>query len=412
MEQTFYVDGSLHPRILRDNEGKPNVKLIQETYALLFRFLKHTTTDGFGHERPQPPPVFPNLDFPIWDDPAEDCAPGDDPDDSSFWDDLLDLLLSIVKVIIYIVEVAAWLGSLPWAVLADVTTYPLRLGIYYALELPLFHLFKSVRSALVMTGYLAPMDDEIVSGLTRVGFPDAAAFDELKAHMEDVFGGMLAEKVEQSEATFRDPAYPHLNTDNDYRAPWEYPSSPSELPNAVTPPRGPAVRVTASPHQRGADVRTLFDVVMGTPGLRDAFEAAQSPSEADSAGQKVTPKEHLGDAVSFSQYLCWLATRIEDADGNRPSLVDWNLDGDRGYGYHCWDWNRAHEHLVEDPERNSYAAPCQPPSQAAGFDETQPVRLHFCEEPDPGCGRSGKGGGDAPIPLQVPWLRFVLACPR
>ena len=74
--------------------------------------------------------------------------------------------------------------------LADVATYPLRLGIYYALELPLWHLFKSVRSVLVMTGYLAPMDDEIATGLTRVGFPDPAAFDEVKPLMDDVFGGL------------------------------------------------------------------------------------------------------------------------------------------------------------------------------------------------------------------------------
>ena len=122
-----------------------------------------------------PPDVFPNLDFPVWDDPGSGSAPGDDDGDGSFWDDLLDFLLSIVKAIVYIVEVALWLATLPWAVLADVLTYPIRLGIYYALELPLWHLFKDVRSALVMTGYVLPMDDEIATGLTRVGFPDSAA---------------------------------------------------------------------------------------------------------------------------------------------------------------------------------------------------------------------------------------------
>jgi hypothetical protein len=207
MQAVYYIDGELHPQILRGNDGRPNVDLIKKTYGLLFRFLKLTTTDGFAHERPQPPEVFPNLDFPVWDDPGG--APGDD-DGSSFWDDLLDFLLALIKVIVYIVEVALWLATLPWAVLADVVTYPLRLGIYYALELPLWHLFKSVRSALVMTGYLAPMNDEIATGLTRVGFPDTAAFQEVVTMMDDVFGGLAAKEAVAEKTTWRDPQYPHL----------------------------------------------------------------------------------------------------------------------------------------------------------------------------------------------------------
>lgn len=392
MEQTFYVDSAVHPKILRDSDGKPNIDLVKKTYDLLFRFLKITTTDGFGHERPQPPSVFPNLDFPVWSDPGEGSAPGDDDGDSSFWDDLLDFFLSIIKAIVYIFQVAMWLASLPWAVLADIYTYPARLGIYYALELPLWHLFKNVRSALVMTGYLAPMDDEIASGLIRVGFPDSAAFEEVTALMDDIFGGVIATEIEAETATWRDPAYPHLNDEKDWRAPWEYPRKEPELPSSPLSGRLNKYNdpiqthlITASPHQRGADVRALFDVVIGNPSLRDAFENASTPGEADAAGRRVTPKEHLGDAVSFSQYLCWLATRERDLEGQGLSLVDWNLDADRGYGYHCWDWNRNHDHSQEDPERNKYAAPCQPPSQAEGFDSTKPVLLHFLESNDSGC---------------------------
>lgn len=398
MEDVFYVDGELHPQILRDNDGKPNVKLIKDTYWLLFQFLKITTTDGFGHERPQPPDVFPNLDFPRWSDPAEDNAPGDDDDDGSFWDDLLDFFLAIVKVIVYIFEVALWLATLPWAVLADIVTYPIRLGIYYALELPLWHLFKSVRSAMVMTGYLAPMDDEIASGLTRVGFPDSSAFDEVRALMDDVFGGISTAAMVEELTTWRDPAYPRLPVDKEYRSPWLYPQEPPELPSFAFPgdrTDDPVTRhlITASPHGRGADVRALFDMVVGDPGLRDAFEAATTPGQADSAGARVTPRDHLGDAVSFSEYLCWLATRNRAAIGEvlthvehpPPPLTDWNLDADRGYGYHCWDWNRDAKATCEDPERLQYPKPCAPPPQVKGFKASKPVLLHWDDEPDPGC---------------------------
>jgi hypothetical protein len=399
MEDVFYVDGALHPQILRDNDGKPNVDLIKKTYGLLFRFLKITTTDGFGHERPSPPEVFPNLDFPQWSDPAEGSAPGDDDGDGSFWDDLLDFILSLVKVIVYIFQVALWLASLPWAILADIVTYPLRLGIYYALELPLWHLFKSVRSALVMTGYLAPMDDEIATGLTRVGMPDSAAFDEVKKMMDDVFGGILTGAMLEEQTTWRDPAYPHLPVEDEFRSPWLYPTTPAELPS-VRPTRQSRLDpfanhfITASPHGRNADVSALFDMVLGDPRLRDEFENARTPGEADAAGQRITPSQHLGDAVSFSEYLCWLATRdraVEDHPATHvpppppPPIINWNLDADRGYGYHSWDWNRHTDQKSTDPEGLDYATPCQPPPQADGFDPAKPVLLHWDSEDDPQC---------------------------
>ena len=398
MENVYYVDGELHPQILRDDDGKPNVELIQQTYALLFRFLKYTTTDGFGHERPMPPDVFPNLDFPQWNDPGADSAPGDDDGDSSFWDDVLDFFLAVVKAIEYAADVAEWLATLPWAALADVATYPLRVGIYYALELPLWHMFKAVRAALVMTGYLVPMDDEIASSVTRVGFPDQAAFDEVKTLMDDVFGGLAEADMEDARTTWRDPAYPRLNGDGEFRSPWNYPLTTSELPALLTDagslevnrrPTGDHERlthlVTASPHERGADVMTLFAMVLGDPGLRDEFETAQTPGEADAVGLKVTPENHLGDSVSFSEYLCWLATRNRKQRNAPPPLVDWNLDADRGYGYHCWDWNRDIEATQPDPEGLDFASPCRPPSQADGFDPNQPVFLHWDDQPDPHC---------------------------
>ena len=397
IEDVYYQKGELHPQILRDDDGKPNIDLIGKTYALLFRFLKMTTTDGFGHERPEPPDVFPNLDFPVWEDPAEGSSPGDDDDDSSFWDDLLDFLLSVAKVIIYILQVALWLASLPWAVMADLFTYPLRLGIYYALELPLWHLFKSVRSVLVMTGYLAPMDDEIASGLIRVGFPDPTAFADVKSLMDDIFGGIFADDVEEDDQTWRDRSYPRLPVPDEYRSPWLYPSTEPELPSVARirtqlNQRYTNHLMTASPHGRGADVATLFGMVVGDPELRDAFESAETPGHADAAGTNVSPTEHLGDAVSFGQYLIWLATRDRPAGDalhdNRnhhpPPLVDWNLDGDRGYGYHCWDWNRGKK-TGEDDQGIKYPLPCRPPPQADGFRSDLPVFLHWYDEADPGC---------------------------
>ena len=77
-----------------------------------------------------------------------------------------------------------------------------------------------------------------------------------------------------------------------------------------------------------------------------------------------------------------------------PLLVDWNLDADRGYGYHDWDWNRiAGPHGVRDPEGNLFQPPCTWPSQAddGTYHPEVPLQIHWVgkdknghELPDPG----------------------------
>jgi hypothetical protein len=393
----FYQDGK-HPAILRDNDGRPSSQLIEDTYDLLFRFLKLTTLDGFSHERPDPPEVWPNLDFPIFSDPQEDApgSGGGDDDDGNWWDDVLDFILSVVKVILYALQVALWFGSLPFALLSDVVTYPLRLGLYYALELPLFHMLKAFRSVLVMTGYFAPMDDEIAVGLIYVGRPDAQIFADVLIAIGDIFPGLEGNPV-LSEEPHRDNLYPRLHPEDEYKHPWEYPLTKEIIdPQTGVPyPRQEKAATSAGPFPLGAGPDVLFDNVPSDPGIRDALEQAENPAVTDQIGQTLKSHKHLGDAVNFSQYLVWLVTRDNpQRDGTEVPLVDWNLDADRGYGYHDWDWNRDAHATVNDPERNLYHAPCTWPSQAEDgtYHPEIPLQIHWVgrdknghELPDPGC---------------------------
>jgi hypothetical protein len=104
----------------------------------------------------------------------------------------------------------------------------------------------------------------------------------------------------------------------------------------------------------------------------------------------------------MTKYLMWLATRNQDGGegegGQAPvPLTDWNLDADRGYGYHCWDWNRRSDSEefppVADPERNDFLQPCTWPSQTSGhdYDPAVPLQLHWagpgledrgCQDPE------------------------------
>jgi len=395
IKDVFYSSG-VHPRILREEDGRPTVALIEETYRLLFAFLKLTTVDGFAHEPPAPPDVFPNLQFPTPSGP-QDAAPGSDSGDSNWFDDLLDLLLSIVNVIAYILEVAIYLATLPWAVLADLATYPIRIGLYYALELPLYHLLKTFRSALVMTGYFMPMDDEISLGLVTIGLPDAAVFQKVMADLGDVFPAGAEDGDDKNP--FADRLYPHLfATESDGRTPAEF-HSPWAYPTGQPTENEPTF---AGPYPRRSDPNVLFRAVPTDGTVRDKLETSPSPQWVDQNARALLRADtHLGDATSFSAYQIWLHTRTSpqpDTDREVP-YVDWNLDADRGYGYKSWDWNRGRDGSTHrDPNGHPYPPPCTWPPQVlaedGSYDRNKPLKLHWV-----GFGLEDPGCEEAPPPI-------------
>jgi hypothetical protein len=400
-------------------EGLPSAELIKEAYDVFWRYLRFSSTDGLAHDPPPPPDLFPNLDPPTIHDP------GDTPDenDGDFWKDLLDVILAIVSVILFIVEVAVWLATVLPAALADIATYPVRLTLYYALELPLYYMLKAFRMVLVMTGYLHPNADEIAQSLVRIGNPTTSTWQQTIDELGDTFGGMLPERPagDESGDPFVDEAYPHQHEKRDakdgmpgeFRHPWDYPTTPVELSPT-----------TSGPAARNAGPTSIFVEVPPDAEIRDELECATTPDAADTTGKKVTPTRHMGDSVSFSKYLIWLASRtalpghddgLSDGDlthvdthgrlphGCAPGLVDWNLDSDRGYGYHCWDWNRDpravhddptdHTFQHQDPNMHWYHDPCTWPPQAGpdsepatpSPDPSKTLQLHWADRPDPGC---------------------------
>jgi hypothetical protein len=396
IEDLYYGQGGSHPKILHDNDGRPSPDLIAEAYRLWIRLLKLVTVDGFSHEPPPPPDVFPNLDFPTIGDPSEE-PPGED--DDSWWNDLLDFILSIVALILYLLEVIAYLATLPWAILADLLTYPFRLALYYAFELPLFHMLKAFRSVLVMTGYLHPMEDEIRLGLVRVGDKDSVNVQAVNDDVNDVFGGVTPPSVERE--LFRDPAYPYVHPPDEFHHPWDYPDyvDPKQATERCPTTAGPWARLD------GPDA--LFADGDQDVTIRDRLESAPTPFDVDTVGLDVGPDNHLGDPVAFSKYLIWLMTREPGDEGRGPEIVDWNLDADRGYGYHDWDWNRdPNADGVDDPNGNPYQPPCTWPPQsdtppAPNYDPNVPLKLHWTGPglEDPGCDVATTCAGEEEGPI-------------
>lgn len=391
MFDTWYTDSLTppdHPLILDPTDGRPQADQIRQAYDLFYRYLKYATLDGFSHEPPDPPQVFPNINFPA----IPDIGSAPDSSDNNFWNDLLDFVLAVISVLLFIAQVAIFLALLPWALLADVITYPLRLGAYYCFELPLFQLLQTFRGVLVMTGYMLPMKDEIAPILVMVGNTQPGNFTEVLNLDGDVFGGLLPPPEAGPPQTYRDPNYPHsipldqFGNTSEYHAPWSYPSSVRELHDDL----GRTLPTTAGPYAAGTDPTALFGPNDADPEIRDRIDLATDPASVDSAGAAVTPSRYLGDSDIFSKYLIWLETRDPiQPDGSKVPVVDWNLDADVGYGYHAWDWLRSMSQLggpQPDPEGNTFIQPCTWPPQAdhsldfaapQSWNSSIPLKLHW-----------------------------------
>jgi hypothetical protein len=416
--------GSSHPtesspKILSGN-GRPTPDAIQDTYAFMFRYLRHVMLDGFWHDKPQPPEWFPNLEFPVATDPADE-APSETDEDM----DLLDMLLAIVRFCLFIVAIAIWIVTLPIGVLTDLATFGPRNAVYYAIELPVHYMTLALRRILVLTGYLNPARREIETNLTRLGVGPGDQFigtleamGDTLAHLSDMDLADLGAKAEQeardlgtdpqevlarllaehdlsisppSEPT-PDPAFPRQHEEFEHLHPWRYPSdADGELPST-----------TAGPFERDDDALLLVEnAPSGSAGIRAAYEQARTPDATEEISREQMDRaNNLGGPVWFSSYLIWQLTRSDGPDGDTSRITDWNLDADRGYAWQCWDWNRHPDGglTFHDTEGSDVAWPCTPPSQFVDpgdetkpfYDESgkqrQPLSTHYADRDDPHCG--------------------------
>lgn len=367
------------PQIIPDGDGRPDAELIQHTFLLFFRYLKHVTTDGFSSDKPEPPEVFPNLDFPQLTDP-QDEAPGASDHDPDFW----DILLMVLSFLLWVVEVAVWLATVLPAVILDLGTYGPRVAAYYAIELPLYYMMKAERMVLVMTGYIMPLQDEINLGLVQIGTGTRGLFLEELAAMDDVLGGLFDLSATAPNEPAPDRLFPRaIKTDasgmpNEFHAPWRYPDSPQEAGGTIAGPHGPG----DLPHQ------LLEETTAGSQALRSRLERAKTPTETDAIASRVSAGNNMGDPVHFSTYLIWQLARTKLVRGERTRTTDWNLDADRGYGYKCWDWDRCRQaEVVADQTGHPYLDTKGETPQKKGvdtvnpaYDPAVPLEIHYLDD--------------------------------
>ena len=297
--------------------------------------------------------------------------------------------------------------------------------MYWTVVVPAWNLYMLSRRALVMSGFLMPKPEEIDLGLTTLGTTGAFS---IAAALDDPFGlatgAFVADEPSGRPSTTStlnlDPAYPRnivrdrpsaisrpdlvsalgltgpLAYEGDgavefkpseWVAPWRYPLR--NQAGDFVPQEGAMALV--GPYVVGDPSTVLLPGPGGDDAARAALEKAADPQDTLNAlTTHLAGNRHLGGPVDYSLYLVGrMAAERANADFGVP---DFNLDSDRGYAWHCWDWDR--HNLARNPafpgERGTwecipdfdatpqsdfhYAQPCTPP-QLFHADHDNPDRI-------------------------------------
>jgi Zinc dependent phospholipase C len=412
------VYGDHEPKIMSDfspefhdgTSGRPSVKALQDTFYLLYHYVKYTSRSGYSPPRPtypdligdHSPPLTPGADGGVSDDPARGQDPGSNDDDGwSFW----DFILALFGWVKYIIDFGIWLATLPAAIINDILTYPLRVIIYEYLVVPMWSLYMATRKPLVMMGFLLPKHDEIRRGLVELGISPTGPLEDLAAALASPDGTGTAPiafdersgRATPNDAYGADPAYPraiikddlnviasiihYLKPDvfcgqqqqpSEFLRPWKYP----DRNNAGRLNGWEASLTHPGPFLQGQDARILMNNSPGNQSARRDFEQATSPQRTEDTCDAHLPfGRHLGDPVDYGVYLA--ARLLSD----QVTVPDFNLDSDRGYGYHCWDWNRKPA-PIWDPITGQFPNPPPPqpnPHEKFYFKEPCTVPASFCQ---------------------------------
>jgi hypothetical protein len=264
-----------------------------------------------------------------------------------------------------------------------------------------------------MSGFLMPKPDEVDPGLTILG--TAGAVFSIDAFLDDPMGlGITVPFITEpsgrlnAQAAFGlDTAYPRNIvrdrpedvTDIDlvsalgltsrlryagdgaqefkpseWVAPWRYPLK--NVAGQWVPQEGAPAHV--GPYLAGQTSTILLSGLVGDDNARKLLEACGSPQDTFAQLDQLLPVDaHLGGPIDYGVYLVGrMAGERAQAEFGVP---DFNLDSDRGYAWHCWDWDR--HNLGRDPQfpndpgawecrpaftmtpqtTFTYAQPCTPP---------------------------------------------------
>jgi hypothetical protein len=374
---------------------------IQAAYRFMLSWFKRSFMSSglFNMPCPEPPKVFtpPAEDVPFSEPPD---FGGVNPDDDPI-SQVCGLIAAVLDWVVKQIDKAGkFLYDLAKMALSG-ATWPLREELYEKVTLPIWEACESIRMVLCHLGYFMPQSaqnwpgtdnmkypNEIDDMLIRLGHSVNSAFEQALAAAADPLGNLDTDPSLNTDGvrdTLREPfpwlpvrsapgtKPPLINLDDDdmveFLRPWAYPdknneSDPARNGNFLEGPltvAGPYVPNTM-PHEIIEAQRPISNIA------RVLYEQAGCPHDTQLYSETFIQHKRgtgvnsggyeghnpLGDPVPFSAYLIGqLACNSKFTESN------FNLDADRGYGYLCWDWERAdvasgalkdgRDHVFPDP---------------------------------------------------------------
>ncbi len=404
---------------------------IQAAYRFLLSYYKRTFFSLFDMDKPRRPEFFtpPASDFDFGPPDFSGVSSSDPPLEQA-----CEVIAALLDWTWKTLEKAGQAAYDVGKSIASGATLPPREDIYNWLVLPAWQVCENARQVLVHLAYLMPQsgqlyDDngelkkpsEIDLEVITLGHTVDGQFAAALAAAWDVLGNLDHDPALTAD-TLRNPKsadYPWLpvratglddiaayqawlvkqvqsispNSVGDprqyvveFRRPWGFPdrtdsSDPAKAGNRIETPL-----TISGPYPLGTMPPTLLsvDALPADSRRRSLYEQSSSPGKTDSLnteyighqpftkGYPQTDKSGLlsgtnplGGPILYSAYL------LGQIANNQKYSANFNLDGDRGFGYLCWDWIRG-DGLEKNPRGQQYSAPLVWP-EGAGAPKWQPA---------------------------------------
>ncbi len=338
-----------HPdgRLLEGREWPVDGDLVR-MWDMLRRAIE-IQTKGYSIDPPEPP------DFPIDFDacptpPSFEDEFGERRRRHFTWRALIEALINFVKEVFeYIAKVIKWAGDQ----IVATTVYPIRYALYL-IRLGCYHVYRACRRVLALRGYCYGHPEElehgsrissgfagnlagaVLVGASEMDYDWEKTFympehqpDRQYPHKEGVISTpkllndakKKLKELEDTDKVLLEACLAAGGFPQSFQYPWKYPTTALERDHSKNGP----YRNGALPDAFIEKASLYRPYYHGLKTVRTTLEMVTLCNKAAKSDRQC-----LGNAVDLG------TTMIKDiVSGNCPP--DFNLDGDRGYGWLCWD---------------------------------------------------------------------------
>jgi hypothetical protein len=205
----------------------------------------------------------------------------------------------------------------------------IKLGLYF-IKKALFDIYKAFRHYLVRAAYAIPFSDELSADL--VGGISALSAWTVPERAVDGFPVEEIPEIERQYFPSKYPVYP----------PWVPPNLLPEMKKKLV---FEEPRTWAGPYRAGARPEAFIETPLG----RRALLSSSGPMDLNTLpnpNSTFTPPIDFGGAVASCE-SAFTKVLTAQQNGTLPLFPDYNLDGDRGYAWPCWDVARPGTDLLD-----------------------------------------------------------------